>query len=212
MCDERDVRDKAIRRCWFQVFLFLFPPSGCCPTYLGQLGVLPTNGTCKLPRDMDSGGGEGPLAMAPRRGDQGSGPTATPSSSGARASWRRQGQDVAAGRLGRLLPLGVNADQAAEGAGEADEAIVKGDPAQGRGGDGEVAEVAEELEVAGGSLPGRAQRRVSKAPKVERDGSRVVGRRTWRCACSRRRPRRPCGRWRPRDASAGAGCRAGRRR
>ena len=55
----------------------------------------------------------------------------------------------------RLLPLGVDANQTAEGAGKTDEAVVKVGEAQGRGGHGEVGEVGEQLELADVSLPAR---------------------------------------------------------
>lgn len=55
-------------------------------------------------------------------------------------------------RLGSLLPLGVDADDTAHGTGETNEAVVKANEAQGRGRDSEIAQVGEELEVAGGSL------------------------------------------------------------
>lgn len=57
-----------------------------------------------------------------------------------------------AANLGRLAPLVVDADQTGGGTGETDEAVVETDPAEGRDGVGQVAEIGEELELAGGSL------------------------------------------------------------
>lgn len=54
-----------------------------------------------------------------------------------------------------LLPLGVNADYAADGSSQADEAIVEADPVEGGKGDGQVADVGDELEAAGESFPGK---------------------------------------------------------
>jgi hypothetical protein len=56
----------------------------------------------------------------------------------------------------RLLPLGADADDTADGTGNADEAIVELGEAEGSKGDGEVAAVGEELEAAGGALEGDA--------------------------------------------------------
>lgn len=59
------------------------------------------------------------------------------------------------GRLcGDLLPLVVHADQTAQGTGETNEAVVETSPAEGRRGNGEIAEVRDELELASGSLAG----------------------------------------------------------
>lgn len=55
---------------------------------------------------------------------------------------------------GSLLPLGVNADYTADSSGQADEAVVKADPVEGGEGDGQVADVGDELETAGEAFPG----------------------------------------------------------
>lgn len=55
---------------------------------------------------------------------------------------------------GGLLPLGINADYTADCSGQADEAVVEADPVEGGEGDGQVADVGDELEAAGESLPG----------------------------------------------------------
>lgn len=62
-------------------------------------------------------------------------------------------QSGSGGCLGRLLPLGVDADQAADGTGDTDNTIVEACPAQRGRGDGQVTDVGEELEAAGGAFP-----------------------------------------------------------
>lgn len=54
---------------------------------------------------------------------------------------------------GSLLPLGVDADYTADSSGQADEAVVEADPVEGGEGDGQVADVGDELEAAGESFP-----------------------------------------------------------
>lgn len=48
----------------------------------------------------------------------------------------------------RLLPLRHQPDQTAHGAGNTDNAVVKVDPAEGRGGHSQIAEVRDELQLA----------------------------------------------------------------
>jgi hypothetical protein len=54
--------------------------------------------------------------------------------------------------LDGLLPLRVNADYTADGSGQADEAIIEAHPVEGGRGNGQVADVGDELEAAGGSF------------------------------------------------------------
>lgn len=48
----------------------------------------------------------------------------------------------------------VNANDAADSSGQADEAVVEADPVEGGAGEGQVADVGDELEAAGESFPG----------------------------------------------------------
>lgn len=80
--------------------------------------------------------------------------------------------------LSSLLPLAVHADQTAQSTGETNEAVVEAGPAEGRRGNGKVAEVRDDLELAGGSFTGR--RLVSltcfDGSHVKCDGRRNTGR------------------------------------
>lgn len=58
--------------------------------------------------------------------------------------------------LGSLLPLAVDADGTAQGTEQTDNAVVKGDPAESGDGNGNIAEIAEELRLASGALTGRS--------------------------------------------------------
>lgn len=53
---------------------------------------------------------------------------------------------------GRLLPYRHQTDQTADGAGNTDDAVVKVDPSECRGGDSQIAQVGDELQLAGRPL------------------------------------------------------------
>ena len=106
----------------------------------------------------------------------------------------------------RLLPLRVDSDQTADGAGQAHKAVVERGPCQRRGGNGQVAEVGEELKLAGGSLAmGLSVTRVAGGAQ---GAPSLTGQFSWPPP----RPRPPsCRPW-PRAPSGGTGCRSGPRR
>ena len=64
-----------------------------------------------------------------------------------------------------LLPLGIDAKYAAQGTGQTDDSVVKAYPAEGRGGNGQVGQVGDELKPAGGSLPGGEEKKRNRSAR-----------------------------------------------
>ena len=62
--------------------------------------------------------------------------------------------EVGSNNLGNLPPLGKQADDAARGAGQANNTVVEVDPGEGGRGDGQVADIGEQLLVARASFAG----------------------------------------------------------
>lgn len=66
-----------------------------------------------------------------------------------------------------LLPLAVDADQTADGSGDTDNAIVKVDPGERRERNGQVAQVRDELRLAGSALPVKLLAPIDPGPGFE---------------------------------------------
>jgi hypothetical protein len=110
---------------------------------------------------------------------------------------------------GGLLPLRVDADYTADSSSQADEAVVEADPVEGGDGDGQVADVGDELEAAGESFPERYHMLIFALPRgggslkyIWEEEKEKRQKLTLGCACSRQRPPHPCGQSWPRALSA----------